>query len=547
MREKLDSLLAKVKDIDSKLSKRNRILVIVCVVAILAIAVIGALLLNLNSSMPLFSELNQAEAAEIMKKLEDMGVNATYNNAGTIYVPGNQVDALRAQMVLQGHPKQGLTYDTFIGNVGSMSTDFDRETYKLYDLQDRIAATIRYFKDVEDVVVFISLGNEGRYVLQKDRYAPTASVMLYMKDDTVPDQEQVKGIQRLVAFAIPGMEMDNVAVVDGFSNDLTDRLETADSNTTKLKMAIEREIERRIQQKVTYLLNPVFGPDSVRVSVTCQVDVAKKLKESIEYSSATDDDRPRGVLEKESVAIEAVGNGDFVGGVPGTELNAQIPIYPNITTDGKEIYYVDERDFQYLVSKMTEQIQYDGGDILNLTVGVVIDAERLTRTERDEFKQLVAITAGISPDEVDQKVSVVNTVFHRDAEAAPHGFSEFIKYVNDNPTLKWILIAAAALLLVILVIVILLLRRAAKKKRAKQEEEEAMLAAAAAAAAVAAATGTDDQDGLDAEDILNTPLDSAKKTREQELKMQIGEFADLNPEIAAQLIKTWLKGGSGDE
>ena len=52
---------------------------------------------------------------------------------------------------------------------------------------------------------------------------------------------------------------------------------------------------------------------------------------------------------------------------------------------------------------------------------------------------------------------------------------------------------------------------------------------------------------LDAEDILNTPLDSARKTREQELKMQIGEFADLNPEIAAQLIKTWLKGGSGNE
>ena len=541
MREKLDVLLARVKELNGKLSKRNRILVIACIAAILIIAVAGAWLLNYNSSMPLFSELSQAEAMEIMGKLEDMGVAASHNNAGTIYVPGNQVDALRAQLVLQGYPKQGLTYDTFIGNVGSMSTDFDRETYKLYDLQDRIAATIRYFKGVEDAVVFISIGNNSNYVLKKDMYAPSASVILYMQNDGIPEPEQVQGIQRLVAFAVPGMEMDNVAVVDGFSNDLTDRLATVDSNATKLKMALESAIERSIQQKVAYLLNPIFGADRVRVSVTCQVDVSKRLREIIEYTPATDDDRPRGVLEKEQTATEAVGEGGLAGGVPGTELNAQIPIYPNITTDGNEIYYLDEKDFQYLVSKMTEQIQIEGGDILNLTVGVVIDAERLTRTEREEYQRLVAITAGISPDEADQKVSVVNTVFQRDSVIVQGGI---INYIISNPTLKWIALAALALLLVIIVVLILLLRRAsAKKKHAKQMEEEAALLAAAAAAAAAAEA----EDALDEEDILNTRLDQAKKTREQELRMQIGEFADLNPEIAAQLIKTWLKGGSGND
>ena len=110
--------------------------------------------------------------------------------------------------------------------------------------------------------------------------------------------------------------------------------------------------------------------------------------------------------------------------------------------------------------------------------------------------------------------------------------------------MKWILLAAVALLFAIIVVLVLLLRRAAaKKKRAKQQEEEDALLAAAAAAAAAAAV----EEGLDEEDILNTRLDQAKKTREQELRMQIGEFADLNPEIAAQLIKTWLKGGSGND
>jgi len=535
LRDKLEQLLAKAKEANEKLSKRNRILLIACVAAILIIAFAGALILNANSSSVLFTNITQTEAVEILGKIEELGVTgASYRN-GAISVPANQADALMAQLILLGYPKQGLTYDVFTSNIDMMSTDFEKETFKLYDLQDRIAGTIRHFVGVQDAVVLLSTGNESTYVLSRDRREPSASIIVYMRNGGSPSPEQVNGIQRLVSGAMPGMKKENVAVIDGMGNDVSDSiLNEADlqSGAIRLKVALEAEHERKIQRNVTYLLNPIYGEDRVRVAVNCVVDIKKKLREIIEYSPINEDS-DRGVLYHSEELIEAVGQGEVTYGVPGTETNAQIPIYPNITSDGNEIYYTDERAFDYFVSRMTEQITDDGGDLLDTTVAVAIDEERLTRTERDDLTQLVALAAGISIEDAASKVQIVNAKFAREEVTTAVGF---IQHLINDPYLKWILIGAAGLILFLLVLMILLIRRAAKKKKRAREEEELLLAQAAAAAA--------EEEGIAEDDILNTPLDQARKTREQELKMQIGEFADLNPEIAAQLIKTWLKGGS---
>jgi len=537
LRDKLEQLLVKVKEANEKLSKRNRILIIACVAAILVVAVAGALILNAVNNTTLFTDISQTEAVEIMRQLEDMGVSNTSYSNGTITVPARQVDSLRAQLVMLGYPKQGLTYDIFTSNVDMMSTDFDKETYKLYDLQDRIAGTIRHFKGVQDAVVTISAGTETRYVMTRDRQEPSAWVTVFMRDGGSPAADQVRGIQRLVAASMPGMKSENVVVVDGSGNDVSSTSMTStdvQSGAARLKITLEAEHERLKKNKIEDLLVTIYGPDRVRVAVNCVVDINKKLREIIEYSPI-DEESNHGVIFQQQELVEIVGPGQVTGGVPGTELNAQIPIYPNITTDGEEIYYTNERAFDYFVSRMTEQVTDEGGGLLDTKVTVIIDEERLTRTERDDLTRAVALAAGINSEDAEAQVAIINAAFARETPVTP---SPIVRFIQDNMIL---LIAALGLLLFLIVLVILLIRRMAKKKKKRADAEAALLMAQAAATA----SSTDDR--LDEEDILNTPLDPAKKTREQELKMQIGEFADLNPEIAAQLIKTWLKGGGSDE
>ena len=536
MQERLSQILTKLRETNQKLDRKIKLLIIAGLAAAIVVVVIMTLMVGNRGDMSvLFSDLPPQEATEITGKLEALGVSYTYSG-GTIYVPVAQEDTLRAQLVMQGHPRSGLSYDVFTANVGAMSTDYDKETYRLFDLQDRIAATIRAFNGVQDAIVTISVGSNNNYVLTRDRQTPSAGVTVIMRDGGSPRPAQVEGIQKLVSAAVPGMEMDDVVVVDGNGTFVTaevidDGMLTA--GTARLKMALETDMERNLQAKLIQLLGPIYGEERIRTSVKANIDIKKKLREIVEYYPWREDDG-RGVMESAHIGIEAVGATPNIAGVPGTETNAVIPIYPNVTIEGDEVYYADDRAFQFLVSYMKEQIQDDGGDIINLTAAVVLDGgDAMSRTEREELRLAVAAAIGIDAREADQKVSVLSASFYREPAPRP----TLMDMLWDNPLLMWILIAALGLLLVIAVVVFLLVKRMKKKKLAAALLAEQELEAAAALTMVATEPLADD-------DVLNIPLDQIRKTREMELKEQIGEFSDMNPEIAAQLVKTWLKGGT---
>ena len=102
-----------------------------------------------------------------------------------------------------------------------MTTDSDKNTYKLYDLQDRIGSTIRLFDGVKDAKVTIALGEESKYVLSDNEQKSSATAVVTMQDGGSPTAEQAAGIQRLVAKSVPGMELEDVAVFDGNGNDVS--------------------------------------------------------------------------------------------------------------------------------------------------------------------------------------------------------------------------------------------------------------------------------------------------------------------------------------
>ena len=106
----------------------------------------------------------------------------------------------KAQLVQEGYPKSGFTYDTFINNAGMMTTDSDKRTYKLYELQDRISSTIRLFENVKDAKVTIALGEESKYALDDEAKQNYATAVVTMKDGGSPTEDQAAAaIQRLVA------------------------------------------------------------------------------------------------------------------------------------------------------------------------------------------------------------------------------------------------------------------------------------------------------------------------------------------------------------
>ena len=555
MKDKIKVFIDKAKEFWSRFSGKTKKLIVIGTAAVLIFSVAAAFMLNNKEYEVLFTGLNDQEASEIIGKLQESSIDYKFENGGTIMVPAEQEQKLKAQLVYEGYPKSGFTYNVFKDNIDLMTTDFEKDNYKLFELQDRIGSTIALFDGVKDAKVTIALGEDRKYVLDsKNATETSASVVVIMKDGGSPTPEQVKAIQRLIAKSIPQLEMGNVVVIDGEGNDVSvaPNLQT---ELNQLRAEFEKQLENSVKSKVTNVLIPFYGEDNVKVSVKAKIDMNKKIRETINYlqpeanriaqnqegqaaQQGQGQQILRGIPNKESINQEVVRDGNATGGVPGTETNADIPIYGNIELNGNETQIINQNDIDYLVDQIKEQTQIDAGMIEDLTVSVSINNKGQEDTiNNDDLIKLVGNSAGIDAEKRVDKISIVKGSFF-DPNAG----------VEEEQPLdkKKILIIAAigiALLIALLATLLIFLRmkKKAKLKAMQIKKDEA-------------------KDGLNLEitedlahlieaekDELKDNLINIKNEKSLELRENIRGFAEQNPEIAAQLLKSWLKGERTNE
>ena len=142
MKEKFQSGLKIVKDLYVGEHKSKYIkITAVALIVVIAVAVILALVLNNQPYETLVTGLTTDEASAIVGKLDEYGATDYKIEGDTIKVPESEVANLQAKLLVDGYPKSGFLYSTYLDNVGMMSSESDRETLKNYELQDRIYLT----------------------------------------------------------------------------------------------------------------------------------------------------------------------------------------------------------------------------------------------------------------------------------------------------------------------------------------------------------------------------------------------------------------------
>ena len=220
MQERVKGYLDKIKQWWKAVNKKAKVLLVGGLFAVLA-AIAIVVLVNVNQPYTvLFTGLNQTELTTIVSYLSDNGVtNYRIQKEDTILVPKNQEAQLKADLILQGYPSSGFAYSTYLDNVGSLTTESERNTLFLYELQDRIAAVIRCFDHVKDAYVNIAQGEDHTYVLDSGNVIEaTASVTVTMEPGTMLSDGQVEAIRNLVSKSVQGLEIENVAIGDAQGN-----------------------------------------------------------------------------------------------------------------------------------------------------------------------------------------------------------------------------------------------------------------------------------------------------------------------------------------
>lgn len=549
MKEKLGQF----KEFFVKLGRKTKILIGAGLIVLIAAAVILALVLNRKEYEVLYSEVNTDEAQQIIGLLQESAVDYRYDGQGTIYVPAENVDQVKVSLASQGYPKSGFTYDVFRNNATMMTTDSDKQTYKIYDLQDRIGATISLFDNVKDAKVTIALGEQQKYALDdSDKEEASASVVMVMRDNGSPTQEQAIAVQNLVSKAIPGMSIDNVAIFDGNGLDVSVNEENDGSGINSQETEeIARIAENQISQKVLNVLSPLFGNGNVRVSTKARVNMETLVRETIDYSTPEkrDEDDKQGLLSKESGAWETNNADGTVNGVPGTETNADIPEY---NTDGGEDdagYASRQYDREYLFNQIKEQGQVPAGAIEDVSVAVTLNTDDLGDIDEDDLKSVIGNAAGIQLVDQDEKVAILAAPFFEPEgdetqTTAAGGF-----FARSS---SWLILGIVLLLFLVAtgIVLAVILNKRNKKKRAAQQaaaEQARMLAM------MGEQEGAENMEGIVGEGIIddgeeeeNAQVLDAETEKGMELRQQIREFAEQSPEIAAQMLRNWLNGGEQD-
>jgi flagellar M-ring protein FliF len=533
----------------SSLDKKVKI-AIISVASVVIVSLIVLIIINsVTRYAVLYSNATTDEATEIVTVLQsELGENEVRYIGGDILVPADKVDTLRAQLAVKGYPKNAFNYDIWDNSIGMFSTETDKRVKQVQQLQENLRATLATYDGVDSALVILNIPENDNYVISTTRDEPGASVVLTLNHPL--GVSTIEGIYNLVRTAVPRLKQENITVTDSTGQLLTtetvaNALDSADEvELYYRRLEFQKEISGILDNKLGELLKKVF-PD-YRIGVDVRLNYDAEVSQIKEYTPSVDEEGNRGGMVQDEKIVSAGGGNAEEGGLVGTTVNSDIsPDYPTLRIgEGDEFYYETQHEIHYLVNEAIKQVEKDGYSYDNISASVIVDGdpENFTQANIDDWEKLIADAIGTTVD----KVSFIPTNFTLDRTGDGAGDGGVVVQGGRN-TLVFIIIALGLLLIILLVTA--LVAAGSSKKRIKARRAAALAAASNANPQTANISYDEEEmrrrEASDAEydfEIQSLSGEENEASRDALLKKEIRDFSTTNPEIVAQLIRTWMKG-----
>lgn len=551
-KEKLQGYFEQVKTALGKISKKIWIIIGVTVAA-LAIGIV--IFLNTRPYATLIAGATNEEAGAVLSWLQEQGItNYRMEGTGTILVPEGQAASLKARLLVDQYSQANATPTGYFEQVSALSTQADRNRAWLMELQSRMEQTICQFPEVRSATVTINLGEDRGYVLDSNNVVEaSAGVILTMQRGKALTDAQANAIRNYVAYSVAGLKVESVSLEDTEGNDYSGQstgVGTAAASSA-LKLQLERQIRADFEKQILQALTPIYGENNVSVAVTVEVELGDKTindyKVTLPQFAEDGSTEGRGIPGKQFYTYQFLTPDEgAVGGLVGTPSNSELPTYVDPGDAQAELQSIleERHETEYDNSKTQTQMVITAGTLTKVTATVGIDAKDCPNADLDAILRGSATAIGlVAPLELEngmteqQYLSRYITVIHDEfnepvvPEPEPSGWEAL-----GIPL--WVVIAAGAGLLVfaiVLTIILLLRGKKRKKQEAEQRAVEELLA-------VAMPQQTEDGVQLDENgEPVGADVMDLHTERSMELRQSIRDYVDENMEVAALLIKSWLK------
>ena len=139
----------------------------------------------------------------------------------------------------------------------------------MLSLEGELARTIRSVDNIRSARVHLVLPK--REMFSKEEQTPSASVVIKTQKGNLSLQN-IQSIQKLVAAAVPKLDVKNVAIVDAAGNLLTNNYEDEETINNANNEVLRLEQERKMAAKVQALLEKSVGAGKAQAQVNIEMD-----------------------------------------------------------------------------------------------------------------------------------------------------------------------------------------------------------------------------------------------------------------------------------
>lgn len=341
----------------------------------------------------LYTDLELEDAKQIVARLDAANIKYRLTKNGTeVMVPQDQVNKMRVDTAEIALASKGsnVGYEIFDNTDALGSTNFVQNVNLIRALEGELARTIRSVDNIKSARVHLVLPK--REMFSREEQPPSASVVIKTTKGKLGLKE-IQSIQKLVAAAVPKLEVKNVAIVDSAGNLLTNNYEDEEMQNNATNEFMRLEQERKLAQKVQNLLERTVGPGKAQAQVNIEMDFDQVVTNEEIYDPDSQVVRSQATITEEGITnsgerpvsvAQNIPNGDTV--TPGAGLLNQ-----NSKT---------EETINYEISKVVRNKVKNAGTVKRLTVAVMVDGvyekdaegKRVYRDRtKEEMEQLTAL------------------------------------------------------------------------------------------------------------------------------------------------------------
>ncbi len=382
----------------------------------------------------LVTNLSAEDSTATIRYLRDKKIPFIVDETGkTISVPPEKVYDLRLELSSNGLAQTGVVgYEVFDKqSFGATSTV--QRINEQRALEGELVRTIDHIRGVERSRVHLAIPEKSAFLEEEKK--PTASVVLDLAPGFTPSDDQVRGMQHMVAAAVKGLDNNAVTIVSNSGKQLSQNADDPSAVFAAFALDYQRKFERKMEEKVQSLLNTALGEGKVVAKVNADFDFSRVAETQT-------------LFDGENTAIRSVnrdtdamnGSRPLPGGVAGVKSNVPSAdnqaanqmgtVATNSTNRNREVT-------NYEVPKTTRSTEKPMASLKRLSVAVMVDQtaipdakapggvryEQMSDVKLAEFRSMVANAVGWDQTR-DPQIEVKSIPFYKDDLAAAQKAAE---------------------------------------------------------------------------------------------------------------------------